>query len=49
MTVWTNDAEKLRKRNRGKLMVMKLSDYRFTREFKVAGINRGHKSKKVKK
>ena len=49
MTVWTNEAEKLRKTSNGKPMTMKLLDYRFTKEFKVAGINRGHTTRKVNK
>ena len=48
MTIWTKEAEKLRETSNGKPVVMKLLDYRFTTEFKVAGINRGHESKKEK-
>ena len=48
MTVWTYEAKKLREASNGEPVVMKLSDYRFTHEFKLAGINRGHMARREK-
>ena len=45
---WTDEADKLREESNGEPIVMKLSDYRYTKECRLASINRGHEIKKVK-